>query len=61
MATAIKTSFLKARQRQAFKKLVFMMRIADIAKKELASTNQNPRIEWRRGAPPRESWGFFAN
>jgi len=27
-----------------------------IAKKELASTNQNPRIEWRRFAPPLDSW-----
>jgi hypothetical protein len=27
-----------------------------IAKKELASTNQNPRIEWRREAPPLDSW-----
>jgi hypothetical protein len=29
---------------------------AAIAKKELASTNQNPRIEWRREAPPLDSW-----
>ena len=27
-----------------------------IAKKELASTNQNLRIEWRRFAPPLDSW-----
>jgi hypothetical protein len=27
-----------------------------IAKKELASKNQNPRIEWRREAPPLDSW-----
>jgi hypothetical protein len=27
-----------------------------IAKTELASTNQNPRIEWRREAPPLDSW-----
>jgi hypothetical protein len=30
-----------------------------IAKKELASTNQNPRIEWRREAPPLDSWVLY--
>jgi hypothetical protein len=32
---------------------------AAIAKKELASTNQNPRIEWRRFAPPLDSWVLY--
>jgi hypothetical protein len=27
-----------------------------IAVQEIARTNQNPRIEWRREAPPLDSW-----
>ena len=31
----------------------------DIAKKELAKTNQNPRSEGRREAPPLTSWVLY--
>jgi hypothetical protein len=35
---------------------VLVLRNCSIAKKDLASTNQNPRIEWRHEAPPLDSW-----
>jgi hypothetical protein len=33
-----------------------IMLVPHIAKKELASRNQNPRIEWWQEVPPLDSW-----